>query len=259
MIEKPDLSKFILDFSSKLPMICPYCKNTAHFKDGLWRCNPCNALAKTHKGTEKPIGTLANQALWNARKTTLKGFGSLMDYWLKQGLSKTQARKKVITDLSNILNISHKLFNIDCFNEELCEITNDAIKGLHEQYTPICPYCESHSVFVPSKKVYRCDPCDAQVGVHKHNNSPLGGLANAELRIARAKAHSYLDPLWRYKVKKEAVSASNARKSAYQWLADQMKLKVDDCHIGEFNLEQCQEVLKHCRPYISNAMSKLKD
>lgn len=258
MVERINLSQFILPYSIKLPMVCPYCNENAHFSQGLWRCNPCNSLAKVQSNSKKPLGTMANQALWNARKRTLQSFGKLMGYWIDEGLSKTQARKRTTNDLILALDIPLAKFNIDCFNEELCTIANIELEKLHKSCTPICPYCNTASVFVESKRIYRCDPCDAQVGVHKHNNKPLGSLANADLREARKKAHGHFDPLWRYKIKRDQISISQARKSAYRWLAKEMNLEVSTCHIGEFNLLQCQEVVNHCQPYIAKAMEELQ-
>ena len=247
----------ILPFSNKQPMVCPYCQKVAHFDKGLWRCNPCNALAKANKETKQPLGTMANQALWNARKAVHKSFGASMQFHITNGLSKTQARKKVISEVVDIIGIPASLFNIECFDEYLCNVVNKILIKLKTNLTPICPYCLKHSTYIESKRIYRCDPCDSQVGVHKHNNKPLGTLANAELREARKNAHAHFDPLWTYKMKRDSLSTSQARKSAYKWLADKMGIEVEKCHIGEFNIEQCNEVIKHCSPYITNAMNML--
>lgn len=247
----------ILSFSNKQPMVCPYCQKVAHFDKGLWRCNPCNALAKANKETKQPLGTMANQPLWNARKTTHKNFGASMQFHISNGLSKTQSRKKVVSEIVEIIDIPASQFNIECFDEYLCNVVNKILIQLKTNLTPICPYCLKHSIYIEIKRIYRCDPCDAQVGVHKHNNKPLGTLANAELREARKNAHAHFDPLWAYKMKRDSLSTSQARKSAYQWLASKMGIDVDKCHIGEFNIEQCNQVITHCSPYIINAMNML--
>lgn len=72
---------------------------------------------------------------------------------------------------------------------------------------PICPYCNQTSALVDSAVIYgesygmiwRCEPCDAHVGVHQDspNFEPLGTLANFHLRRARNKAHAMFDPLWK--------------------------------------------------------------
>lgn len=61
----------------------------------------------------------------------------------------------------------------------------------------ICPYCGRSAEFVDSIAVYRrsygmiylCRPCDAYVGVHGRSDTPLGRLANAELRRWKIAAH----------------------------------------------------------------------
>ena len=257
MIKQNVYLNHILPFSNKQPMICPYCQKTANFDKGLWRCNPCNALAKANKETKQPIGTMANQLLWNARKNTHKSFGASMQFYIDNGLSKNQSRKKVISEIVEKIGIPASQFNIECFDEHLCNVVNKILIQLKTNLTPICPYCLKHSIYIEVKRIYRCDPCDAQVGIHKHNNKPLGTLANAELREARKNAHAHFDPLWAYKMKRDSLSTSQARKSAYRWLASKMGIDVDKCHIGEFNIEQCNQVINHCSPYITNATNML--
>lgn len=257
MTDIADLSKNILPFSPRKPVICPYCNEAAFFEKGLWRCNPCNALGRADKQTEMPLGTMANKALWTARKELHQSFGAVMQYHIKNGISKTQARKTVITDLAKELNLNSKHINIDRFDETLCKFALDAFSRMQTACVPVCPYCSNLSVYLPAKRIYRCDPCDAQVGVHKHNNQPLGTLANAELRAARKKAHSYFDPLWRSKMQRNSFTVAQARKPAYEWLAAQMGLSIEECHIGEFNIEQCNEVMRICKPFVQKAMAQL--
>lgn len=254
MTEQTDLSKNILPYSNKLPMICPYCQKEAYLDGGLWRCDPCNALGRADKQTGRPVGTMANKVLWSARKKLHRCFGIIMQYHIKNGISKTQARKKINSALAKELSLSLKQIDIDRFDEALCESAIERILVLQANCVPVCPYCFSMSIYLPTKRIYRCEPCDAQVGVHKHNNQPLGSLANAELRAARKKAHSYFDPLWRYKMKRESLTTSQARRNAYVWLATQMGVEFNDCHIGEFNIEQCAHVVRICKPYLGKIM-----
>ena len=125
---------------------------------------------------------------------------------------------------------------------------------------PQCPYCYSDASLVTGKHIYphradlhglmfwACKPCDAYVGCHKKHalmviagrrvvsdgTVPLGRLANAELRKAKQAAHAAFDPMW----KEQGMS----RREAYSWLAHQLGIRVDDCHIGEFNVDQCNRV-----------------
>ncbi|NNH76443.1 hypothetical protein HLH17_01825 [Acinetobacter sp. ANC 5380] len=150
------------------------------------------------------------------------------------------------------------LFKLNRLDEDDIKIALQALERLNQETVPVCPYCSNQSNYISSKSIYRCDPCDAQVGVHKDTTIPLGTMANKELRAMRKKAHSYLDPLWRYKAASQNIAKMKARKAAYEWLAKKMEIHVDDCHVGQFDTEQCQQVIQHCAPYINLAMSKMK-
>jgi len=118
---------------------------------------------------------------------------------------------------------------------------------------PICPYCERKSVYADSAEVYNgksygmiylCRPCDAYVGTHKNSKKPLGRLADAELRKWKRKAHNAFDPLWEFKTKRMAKHI--ARNNAYRWLAVQLKIDRDACHIGKFDIDMCKKVIAIC-------------
>lgn len=116
--------------------------------------------------------------------------------------------------------------------------------------TPICPYCGApsrlvtgrqiypHRTDLRNKQFYQCAPCDAFVGCHPGTLQPLGTLANATLRQARMAAHQAFDPLWR--------SSSRSRSSAYRWLAQQLGVAYEDCHIGMFDMQTCVRVIQLC-------------
>lgn len=113
-----------------------------------------------------------------------------------------------------------------------------------------CAYCNNPAEFVggdviyphrpdlADKKFWRCEPCQAYVGCHKGTELPLGRLANAELRKAKMNAHAAFDPLW----KEDGMD----RSAAYTWLQEAMGLPEDECHIGMFDLDRCQEVVRRC-------------
>lgn len=123
---------------------------------------------------------------------------------------------------------------------------------------PICPYCQRASLLVTGKTIYphrpdlvakkfwQCAPCDAYVGCHPpaHRNgkggqgdgtTPLGRLANAELRKANRRAHDAFDPLWQ--------ARHMSRQSAYKWLAEQLGISPENCHIGMMDVEGCNAVV----------------
>ena len=113
-------------------------------------------------------------------------------------------------------------------------------------FPPFCPYCGNISAKVTGEAIYphrpdlhhlvffSCEPCGAYVGTHEATGKPLGRLANAELRKAKQMAHSAFDPLWK--------EGDLTRKQAYALLAKRMRIAVEDCHIGEFDVEQCDQV-----------------
>lgn len=123
-----------------------------------------------------------------------------------------------------------------------------------------CQYCGAPAKLITGAELYprhtnpelqyrnfwECFPCDAHVGCHKpldkrgggkgDGTVPLGTLANAELRKARTAAHLSLDRMWKHGVMHRA--------RMYQWLAQQMQMKPQDCHIGSMNIEQCRQVVQ---------------
>lgn len=120
-----------------------------------------------------------------------------------------------------------------------------------EGLTPICPYCKSFSRKTNGSEIYPhlkefkdsvfyiCTPCDAYVGTHKDSSKPLGRLSNAELRGWKMKAHRVFDSLWK--------DNHMTRREAYQWLADQLEINIDDCHIGMFDIETCIKTVEVSR------------
>lgn len=126
-----------------------------------------------------------------------------------------------------------------------------------EGLTPKCLYCGRFSKRVTGKVIYphrpdlhnltfyQCAPCDAYVGCHKGGDGrkPLGRLANADLRAAKSAAHRAFDPMWR------DDSTFEKRHHAYAWLAGELGIGLGDCHIGMFDLEQCQKVVALCENY----------
>lgn len=113
----------------------------------------------------------------------------------------------------------------------------------------MCPYCDELAKLVDSEevyygrsydqKMYLCRPCKAWVGCHKGTETPLGRLANAELRGWKMAAHKAFDLKWR-------DNKSFTRRQAYQWLADKLGISGKGCHIGEFDLYHCKEVVRIC-------------
>lgn len=126
---------------------------------------------------------------------------------------------------------------------------------------PICPYCNADSELVYGdviyphrhdlhhKPFYLCHPCDAYVGCHPGTEDPLGRLADPELRKAKQRAHAAFDPLWKATAERQNTTRNKARRAGYRWLAEQLGIHIDDCHIGMMDVAMCDRVVEICAPY----------
>lgn len=108
-----------------------------------------------------------------------------------------------------------------------------------------CRFCADTVELVENSVIYRgrsfgdwpyaywCGGCHAYVGLHPDTDLPLGTLADKRTRDARNTCKKSFEAIWR--------DGYMTRKQAYQWLADQMGIGVDQCHFGLFEPQQCQE------------------
>lgn len=119
-----------------------------------------------------------------------------------------------------------------------------------DPHPTVCNLCGGEVELVPSTriygvpygsgKVYVCKQCGASVGTHKlRPDDALGILANEEMRKLRKECHELFDKLW-----KPGDRRSMRRPDAYAWFARKMKLDIDDCHFGHFDLETLREAKK---------------
>lgn len=129
-----------------------------------------------------------------------------------------------------------------------------------------CPYrCVGKPALVPGAVIYphlphlagkqfwQCPDCHAYVGCHPNTTHPLGRLANADLRLAKQRAHNAFDELWKmphYRIAilglEPGAKRYHSRTTAYIWLAKRLGLLYSDCHIGMFDEEMCKRVVKIC-------------
>lgn len=84
------------------------------------------------------------------------------------------------------------------------------------------------------KWFYLCQ-CGAYCGCHQGTKDALGYPCGPVTRRARSAAHEAFDPLWR----KNKVGRSDA----YAWLAKEMGLTRDECHIGMMTADQANQVV----------------
>jgi hypothetical protein len=79
-----------------------------------------------------------------------------------------------------------------------------------------------HRPDLKRRKLWLCE-CGAYCGAHP-DWRPYGRPAGHRTRQARMAAHAVFDDIWK--------SGEMARGEAYAWLASQMHISPDDCHIG---------------------------
>ena len=72
---------------------------------------------------------------------------------------------------------------------------------------------------------WQCDECKNFVGCHKNSkkNRPLGCIATQELRVARSKIHTILDPIWQ--------SGRATRDQVYEKLNQELGYKYHTANI----------------------------
>lgn len=89
--------------------------------------------------------------------------------------------------------------------------------------------------------VYHCDDCGACVGMHPFTNIPLGTLADRATREARKNCKKPFEAIWR--------SGKMTRNEAYLWLAGKLKIPLEECHFGWFDIRQCEAAWLVCMNY----------
>jgi len=124
---------------------------------------------------------------------------------------------------------------------------------------PVCSECGSmgeqvdsaviypHRPDLHGKPMFRCS-CGAYVGCHPGTDVPLGYPAGAATRQLRSKVHALFDPLWEAKMKRDKVRKGAAREAGYSWLADQLGIRRDDCHVSHFGADLCRRAIAVLEP-----------
>jgi hypothetical protein len=72
--------------------------------------------------------------------------------------------------------------------------------------------------------VYHCEVCKASVGCHPGTFEPMGRMAGRRVRRLRHEAHVAFDQLWQ--------GGLMNRTAAYRWLAEQLRIPFEWCHIA---------------------------
>jgi hypothetical protein len=131
-----------------------------------------------------------------------------------------------------------------------------------------CPYCGSaatletgplvypHCPAVASKPFWVClgfPDCHTFVGCHPGTETPLGSLANGELRLWRKRAHLAFDALWKNEGPRTRGDTERARRSRglwYAWLSCKLQIPTSKCHIGMFDVATCRRTVDACEAFM---------
>lgn len=128
-----------------------------------------------------------------------------------------------------------------------------------------CPYCGAQALLRPAswvhgkseqsqgKHLYVCSnwpKCDSYVAAHEGDLTPMGTLANSELRHKRILAHKAL-------AKYQKVTGMD-RWATYIWLEGKLGLDQRSTHIGLFSEETCNEVIALCKDATESYRNKEK-
>lgn len=110
-----------------------------------------------------------------------------------------------------------------------------------------CPDCAARMTLEPSnygnRWFYRCERHPRCKGCHGADpyGTPLGFPADAATRRWRARAHKVFNHM--FPGDQNDYLVRGARKRAYIWLQFKMNLSIKDCHIANFNIAQCNQVI----------------
>lgn len=123
-----------------------------------------------------------------------------------------------------------------------------------KNYNVICPYCNAKAVLRPANTVYGISErstgrhlyvctnwpkCDAYVSAHRGNRSPMGRLANGDLRHKRILAHRAMEEYRRLtRMDKWAL---------YIWLQGKLNMSEHQIHVANFSDDMCDRVIHICQ------------
>lgn len=135
-----------------------------------------------------------------------------------------------------------------------------------------CPYCGKDSVYMDSAffyngqsfgMVWACVPCRAFVGCHPGTDISLGRLAAADLRVLKMKTHEEFDKLWKTgainRIWRKYLPETTNRKKAYIWLARELGISSELCHIGMFDAPTCFNVIDICLKALNKVWTESHD
>lgn len=131
----------LIDYDVLEGRVCPYCRAAPELVSSvevygkdyglIWLCRPCQAWVGVHKGSELPLGRLADAKLREAKKEAHDYFD---DLWMrkmeKDKVSKHEARTGAYDWLSKKMGIAKEYTHIGMFNVAQCKV----VVGLCKPY-----------------------------------------------------------------------------------------------------------------------------
>jgi len=123
-----------------------------------------------------------------------------------------------------------------------------------------CGECGAFMILRKSKKYstpfYGCSrfpECKGAHGAHP-DGRPKGIPGDRKTNLARIRAHSFFDRIWKEK--------RMSRGQAYAWMRQAMGLSEAEAHIGHFTIAQCERlitIIKERFPGVKSAWERLRE
>lgn len=112
-----------------------------------------------------------------------------------------------------------------------------------------CPYCGSKIIRKTGDQHFKnngheglkllvcenTDGCGASTMCDEHWE-PYGTLAREPLRRLRQRVHQLIDPLYK--------NGYYSRTTIYRLMADHLKIPREKCHVGLFDIQQCNQAIE---------------
>lgn len=110
-------------------VLCPYCGNKAELADTaevyrgrsygmMYICRPCQAWVGCHKGTNKPLGRLANEQLRHFKQKAHAAFDPL---WQRGSRRRFESRSAAYEWLAGKMRLSRDECHIGMFDVDDCK------------------------------------------------------------------------------------------------------------------------------------------
>ena len=92
----------------------------------IHQCQNCNARVGCHKGTKRPLGSVANETLRLKRMETHQVYDA---FWKRRGMTRTKAYKW----LAEQLQLSEERAHIGSFEMDQCQTVIDLCKKFEQE------------------------------------------------------------------------------------------------------------------------------